>query len=198
MNTNENIAEEIVDDTPEQIQVRKEKRARLLAEGRQAYAAELPLDSTIVDVREGYVVADVDADGNVIEPPAGTARVLVPGEETEDMVGIAGRVMFMRPSGKIAFVVLQDGAGTRIQVIFSLANVGKEALDALKADVDLGDFIFVNGHVGTSKRGELSVFAHVWEMASKAIRPLPKTLLLLTARKWRSVKNRVCVRGIWI
>lgn len=197
MNTNENIAEEIVDDTPEQIQVRKEKRARLLAEGRQAYAAELPLDSTIVDVREGYVVADVDADGNVIEPPAGTARVLVPGEETEDMVGIAGRVMFMRPSGKIAFVVLQDGAGTRIQVIFSLANVGKEALDALKADVDLGDFIFVNGHVGTSKRGELSVFAHVWEMASKAIRPLPKTFTTADGQEMAlSEESRVRARHL--
>lgn len=172
MSINENIA----DDVPEQIQVRKEKRARLLAEGRQAYAAELNVTATIKQVREQYAVVELDDAGEPVaaEAPEGVT-VLVPGEETETMVALAGRVMFMRPSGKIAFTVLQDGEGNRIQVIFSLANVGKEALDSLKADVDLGDFIFVNGHVGTSKRGELSVFAHEWEMASKAIRPLPKT-----------------------
>lgn len=170
------INEQIADDTPEQIQVRKEKRARLLEQGRDPYAAELPITSTILEVRNNYAVAEVDEEGNAVEgADYGSAKPVAPGEETEDMVGIAGRVMFMRPSGKIAFTVLQDGAGNRIQVIFSLANVGKEALDALKADVDLGDFIFVNGHVGTSKRGELSVFAHEWLMASKSIRPLPKT-----------------------
>ncbi|USR79622.1 lysine--tRNA ligase [Arcanobacterium pinnipediorum] len=172
---NENNTPTVADDTSDQIQVRKDKRQRLLDDGRQPYAAELPITSSIVKVREGYAVAELDAEGNAVAEPAGDVRILTPGEETEDVVGIAGRVMFMRPSGKIAFTVLQDGAGTRIQVIFSLANVGKEAFDALKADVDLGDFIFVHGHVGTSKRGELSIFAHEWQMASKAIRPLPKT-----------------------
>ncbi|WP_124055320.1 lysine--tRNA ligase [Arcanobacterium ihumii] len=146
----------VADDTPEQIKVRKEKRERLMTEGRDPYPAELPITSTIHKVRESY--ADVE-----------------PGDELEDEVGIVGRVMLMRPSGKIAFLSLQAGDGERLQVIFSLANVGKEALDQLKADVDLGDHIFVHGHVGTSKRGELSVFAHSWAMASKSIRPLPKT-----------------------
>ncbi len=199
---------QVQDDTPEQIKVRKEKRARLLQEGRDPYPPELPVTATISQVRSDYVVkaepaegegADgTAADGSTADDTAadgtaasGTAAgstaaetaaeagviALAPGEETETMVGIAGRVMFMRPSGKIAFVVIQDGAGERIQVIFSLANVGKESLDALKADVDLGDHIFVSGHVGTSKRGELSVFAHEWQMAAKAIRPLPKTFV---------------------
>ncbi|MBM7825928.1 lysyl-tRNA synthetase class 2 [Arcanobacterium pluranimalium] len=146
----------VADDTPEQIKVRKEKRARLMEQGRDPYPAELPITSTIGLVRKKYVEIE-------------------PGEELADEVGIAGRVMLMRPSGKIAFVALQAGDGERLQVIFSLANVGKEALDQLKADVDLGDHIFVQGHIGASKRGELSVFAHSWAMASKAIRPLPKT-----------------------
>ncbi|WP_216379247.1 lysine--tRNA ligase [Arcanobacterium phocae] len=172
---NENNTPSVADDTSDQIQVRKDKRVRLLAEGRDAYAAELPITSSVLKVRESYAVAELDADGNVVEQSCEGVQVLAPGDETEDMVGLAGRVMFMRPSGKIAFTVLQDGAGNRLQVIFSLANVGREAFDALKADVDLGDFIFVHGHVGTSKRGELSVFAHEWQMASKSIRPLPKT-----------------------
>ncbi|WP_434533526.1 lysine--tRNA ligase [Arcanobacterium hippocoleae] len=138
------------------MQVRRAKREKLLADGYQAYPAELPITATIQEVRANY--ANVE-----------------PGEELVDEVGIAGRVMFMRPSGKIAFVVLQAGDGTRLQVIFSLANVGQEALDYLKANVDLGDHLFAAGHIGASKRGELSVFAHSWQMAAKAIRPLPKT-----------------------
>ena len=144
------------DDTPEQILVRMAKREAMAAAGRDPYPAELPLTSTIADVRKQY--AGLEA-----------------GVETDDVVGIAGRVMLMRPSGKIAFITLQDGAGERIQVIASLAAVGQEALDLLKAEVDLGDHLFVSGHVGASRRGELSVFAHEWKMASKAIRPLPKT-----------------------
>lgn len=145
------------DDTPEQVAVRMSKRERLLAEGRQPYAAELEITHRIPEIRAQF-------DG------------IEPGEEREDqMVATAGRVMLFRPSGKIAFAQLQAGDGTRVQVIFSLANVGKESLDALKVDLDLGDHLWVKGHIGASKRGELSVFAHEWTMASKAIRPLPKT-----------------------
>lgn len=152
----ESTTEVFGDDAPEQIQVRRAKREKLLADGFEAYPAELPITHTIAQVRENYAHVE-------------------PGAELSDEVGVAGRVMFMRPSGKIAFVVLQAGDGTRLQVIFSLANVGKEALDYLKANVDLGDHLFAEGHVGASKRGELSVFAHSWKMAAKAIRPLPKT-----------------------
>lgn len=157
MNQNpESHGEIFGDDAPEQIQVRRAKREKLLADGFEAYPAELPITSTIKDVREKY-------------------EGLAPAEELADEVGVAGRVVFMRPSGKIAFIVLQAGDGTRLQIIFSLAKVGKESLDYLKANVDLGDHLFVKGHIGASMRGELSVFAHEWQMAAKAIRPLPKT-----------------------
>jgi lysyl-tRNA synthetase class 2 len=51
--------------------------------------------------------------------------------------------------------------------------VGADSLAAWKADVDLGDFIFVHGRVISSRRGELSVLGDQWLMASKALRPLP-------------------------
>ena len=180
---NEN-PEMIEDSVPEQIKVRKEKRARLLEQGHDPYPVQLPITTSIHAIRAQY---------GDLEPAV---------ELFDQEVGISGRVMLMRPSGKIAFVVLQAGDGERLQVIFSLANVGKESLDSLKANVDLGDFLFVHGYVGTSKRGELSVFAKpsgcgdvelsgdaearsdaetavtpipAWHMASKAIRPLPKT-----------------------
>jgi lysyl-tRNA synthetase class 2 len=63
--------------------------------------------------------------------------------------------------------------GTRLQVMLSLAEVGEQALADWKASVDLGDHVFVEGRVISSRRGELSVMATRWEMASKALRPLP-------------------------
>ena len=57
--------------------------------------------------------------------------------------------------------------------MLSLAEVGAEALAAWKSDVDLGDHVWVEGRVISSKRGELSVMAKRWRMASKALRPLP-------------------------
>ncbi len=60
-----------------------------------------------------------------------------------------------------------------LQAMISLAGVGAEALEAWKSDVDLGDIVFVRGEVISSRRGELSVLADSWQMAAKALRPLP-------------------------
>jgi lysyl-tRNA synthetase class 2 len=93
-------------------------------------------------------------------------------------VGIGGRVVFLRTSGKLCFATLADGftaddPGERLQVMVSLAEVGQESLDLWKTDVDLGDFVYVKGRVIASRRGELSVLASEWAIASKALRPLP-------------------------
>src|SRR5262249_33883335 len=92
---------------------------------------------------------------------------------TGDVVCVAGRVVFIRNSGRLCFATLQDGDGTRLQAMIGLANVGQQALDAWKADVDIGDIVYVHGEVVSSRRGELSVLADSWQMASKSLRPLP-------------------------
>lgn len=148
---------------PEQIQVRSEKRARILAEGGQPYPVSVPLTHTLGQVRQAY--------------PS-----LEPGQETEDFVGVAGRVVFLRNTGKLCFATLQEGDGTRLQAMLSAALVGSNSLKAFKTDIDLGDHLFIYGRVISSKRGELSVMAQsgeagqpAWQLAAKAIRPLPKT-----------------------
>ena len=142
------------DDAPEQIRVRREKRDRLLAAGVEAYPVGVPRTHTIAQVRA--------------EHPD-----LEPGQETDDEVGVAGRVVFVRIGGKLCFATLQDGEGNRLQAMFSLAAVGEERLAAFKTDVDLGDHLFVHGRVIASRRGELSVFADEWQLAAKSLRPLP-------------------------
>ncbi|GAB3622795.1 lysine--tRNA ligase [Mariniluteicoccus endophyticus] len=146
-------------DLPEQMQIRREKRDRLLSKGRQAYPVKVGRTHALREVRAGW--------GH-----------LETGEETQDVVGVSGRVVFIRNTGKLCFATLQDGftadsPGERLQVMLSLAEVGEEALAEWKADVDLGDHVFVEGRVIVSRRGELSVMASRWEMASKALRPMP-------------------------
>ena len=144
------------DDVPEQIAVRRAKRERLFAAGVAPYPVGVPRTATIQAVRAAH-------------------PDLAPGQETDDQVGLAGRVVFLRNTGKLCFVTLQDGEGTRLQAMLSRAEVGEEALASFKSDVDLGDHLFVHGRVIASRRGELSVFADSYRIAAKALRPLPKT-----------------------
>ncbi|WP_237187820.1 lysine--tRNA ligase [Rothia nasimurium] len=137
------------------MQIRLDKRSKLLESGREAYPVGVPVTHTITEIREKY-------DGK-----------LEADQTTGDIVGVAGRVVFVRNTGKLCFASLQQGNGTRIQAMISLASVGEEALADWKALVDLGDYIFVKGEVISSRRGELSIMAEEWQMASKALRPMP-------------------------
>jgi lysyl-tRNA synthetase, class II len=158
-------------DLPEQFQIRRDKRARLLAEGRDPYPVAIRRTHTLAEVRAAHPDLAVDS-------------------ATDDIVGVAGRVIFARNSGKLCFATLQDGDGTNLQVMISLDKVGQEALDAWKADVDLGDIVYVHGNVISSRRGELSVLADSWQMAAKSLRPLP------VAHKEMSEESRVRQRYV--
>lgn len=151
--------DEIAAEISEQQQIRREKRARMLGTDREPYPVDMKRTHTLAQVRAGWPGLEA-------------------GEETDDVVEIGGRVVFLRNTGKLCFATLQDGFdqasnGERLQVMISLAEVGADALADWKADVDLGDFIWVRGRVICSKRGELSVMATQWRIASKALRPLP-------------------------
>jgi len=147
--------------TPEEISeqkaVRLAKRDRLnagAALGEGAYPVRLPITATIPEVRDRYIGLGVD-------------------EASGDIVGVAGRVVHLRNTGKLCFAALQSGDGTRIQAMVSLAEVGEESLKAWKELVDLGDHLFVSGEVITSRRGELSIMVREWKIAAKTILPLP-------------------------
>nr|WP_306430191.1 lysine--tRNA ligase [Corynebacterium phoceense] len=158
-----------VNDVPEQLRIRREKRERLIDSGVEAYPVTVPRSTSLADLRAKYVVV---AEGEEKGAQEGVTY-LAAGDETEDVVSIAGRLIFMRNTGKLCFATLQDGDGTQVQAMLSLAEVGEEALAAWKSDVDLGDFISVTGKVIASRRGELSVMATEWQMAAKSLRPLP-------------------------
>jgi lysyl-tRNA synthetase class 2 len=148
------------DDVPEQMQVRLEKRRRILDKGLQAYPTTVERTHTIRQIRDQY---DAPLEAGEIEPDT----------HTGERVAITGRVIFQRNTGKLCFARLREGDGTEIQVMLSLAEVGEESLADFKALVDIGDLLAVRGEVVTSRRGELSVQATDWEVAAKTLRPLP-------------------------
>ena len=141
------------EDLPEQIAVRMAKREKL-NELSDAYPVSLPITHTIAQVRAEFPELEIDV-------------------ATGKTVSVAGRVVFARNTGKLCFATLQSGDGERIQAMVSLDKVGEESLELYKELVDLGDHLFVEGEVITSKRGELSILVASWKMAAKTIRPLP-------------------------
>ena len=148
------MTDDLEDDVPEQMRVRRDKRERLLEVGRDPYPVRLPVTHSIRAVRAAHEGLGVDV-------------------ATGEQVAIAGRIIFQRNTDKLCFATLRAGDGTEIQAMLSLASVGEDALEEWKRLVDLGDHVFVRGEVITSKRGELSVLADEWRMAAKSLRPLP-------------------------
>ncbi len=142
-----------VDELPEQMRVRRAKLDRLRDAGADPYPVAVGRTTTLAEVRAAHPE---------LEPDTMTGRT----------VGVTGRVIFSRNTGKLCFATLREG-DAELQVMLSRDRVGEEQLAAWKADVDLGDQVLVTGEVGTSRRGELSVFADSWQLTAKALRPLP-------------------------
>lgn len=154
-------------DLPEQLRVRREKYERLRP---SLYPVRVPRTNSLAEVRAAY--PDLAAD-----------------ERTGDRVGLTGRVIFARNTGKLCFATLREG-GVELQAMVSLDQVGAESLAAWKVDVDLGDLVFVHGEVISSKRGELSVLVDSWQITAKALRPLP------VAHRPLSEESRVRLRYV--
>jgi len=87
-------------------------------------------------------------------------------------ISIAGRIMQMRSFGKLVFATIDDISG-RIQVYASEADVGADEIKKFES-ADLGDIIGVAGKVTKTKKGEISVGIHKWEMLAKSLRTLPE------------------------
>ena len=144
----------IEEDLPEQLRIRREKRASLLEGGTQPYPVSVPRTKTLKEIREKYSALEIDV-------------------STGDIESLTGRIIFKRDTGKLCFATLREGDGTELQAMFSLDKIGQESIDSWKSDIDLGDIVSVTGEIITSKRGELSILANSWKLASKSLRPLP-------------------------
>ena len=148
------MSENVEDDLPEQLRIRREKREAIISRGGEAYPVSVPRTTTLAQIREKY-------------------KDLVTDTATGDIESVTGRVIFKRDTGKLCFANLREGDGTELQAMLSLDKVGEDLLNRWKSEVDLGDIVSVTGEIITSKRGELSILANSFTFAAKSLRPLP-------------------------
>ena len=140
------------------------KRAALFEAGQNPYPEHSELEDYVADIETKY--AD-----------------LADGEDTEDVVKIAGRVVAKRGQGKIMFIVVRD-ATAEIQLFCRINDMDEAAWNTLKA-LDLGDILGVTGVVVRTQRGQLSVAPESATLLSKAVRPLPEKFHGLSDKETR-------------
>ena len=104
-------------------------------------------------------------------------------------VRIAGRIMLRRGQGKVVFLQVRDWT-EQIQVFVGKNQVG-EANWALAALFDLGDLIGVDGGLGLTRTGELTVFAESLTFLGKSLLPPPEKWHGLTDVEKRSRQRYV-------
>ena len=111
---------------------------------------------------------------------AAESRALFEAEpEAENTVAIAGRLMTIRGMGRLTFATLRDGSG-EIQVSFARDRLDTDMYQALK-DLDLGDFLSVQGTLYRTRTDEITVQADSYGVLAKALRPPPE--------KWHGLRN---------
>jgi lysyl-tRNA synthetase class 2 len=143
---------------------RKRKLGELRAAGIQPYPERFNPTYTASQAR---VVADR-------KPPRPLEEIL---KKPAAKIKLAGRLMLLRPHGKLTFAQLRDSSG-QMQVCFMndfLAAHGK-GVDPYKLvkKLDMGDFIGVKGELFVTRHGELTLLVKEWELLGKTLRPLPE------------------------
>ncbi|MFH1416254.1 MAG: lysine--tRNA ligase [Elusimicrobiota bacterium] len=132
-------------DFNEQFEIRKKKLEKLKETGLEPYPTKY----------EGGITVSAAVDMNEGE----TVRV-------------AGRLMSRRMMGKAAFAHIKDSTG-QIQFYLKLDKTGTEVFKIFK-DMDIGDFLGVEGEIFITRTGEKTVLAENMNFLSKALRPLPE------------------------
>jgi lysyl-tRNA synthetase, class II len=162
------VSEETENDQPhetpenELIRVRREKLSRIVAAGYPPYPNRAEVTATIASVVEA------NQDGTTEELEAKAERVR-----------IAGRVMSLRDHGKTAFINLHEDV-SHIQIYIRKDTVSEREW-TLYQNLDLGDWIGVDGEVFRTKKGELSIKALSIDFLAKGLRPLPE--------KWHGLQD---------
>ena len=163
MAENQNAAEQASTLNDERA-TRLAKRAALFEAGQNPYPEHSELEDYVVDIEAKYAE-------------------LADGEDTEDVVKIAGRVVAKRGQGKIMFIVVRD-ATAEIQLFCRINDMDEAAWNTLKA-LDLGDILGVTGVVVRTQRGQLSVAPKSATLLAKAVRPLPEKFHGLSDKETR-------------
>ena len=137
----------------EQQEIRIDHLRQLEAQGLNPYGSRFVRTMSAAQVKERY-------------------QYLEPDQEAPEEISLAGRITAWRGHGKASFLDLSD-LSDRLQLYFKYDVLGEEAYKRL-ALADLGDMITVKGNVFRTKRGEISLRVHEWQIAAKSLNPPPE------------------------
>lgn len=121
---------------------------------------------------------NIDPFGSSFEN-TGTVDELVTRFEEGKSVAAAGRITAYRNMGKSHFLDIAD-LGGRLQIYVNTKELDEKSLSIVE-QLDIGDFIGIEGIYFTTKSGEPSIRAMKLVMLTKALRPLPD--------KWHGVQD---------
>ena len=93
---------------------------------------------------------------------------------------VVGRLVLVRPMGKASFAHIEDGTA-RLQIYMKKEEVGEATYELFLKDLDLGDFVEVQGNMFRTKTGEPTLRVSQLHIISKAIQPPPE--------KWHGLKD---------
>jgi len=162
------------EETPDSLEAaRLEKLRRIEALGLDPWGQRFDDHQAINDVRQIFLPEKAEG---AEEPPRPKVR-------------IAGRIVLKRGQGKVAFLQVRDWTET-IQVMIGKNQVG-EAGWAIASELDLGDLIGVDGGLGLTRTGELTVFAETLTFLGKSLLPPPEKWHGLTDIEKRSRQRYV-------
>lgn len=155
-------SEVMIEDDPRV--VRQNKRQALIDQGKNPYGYGFEVTAHAQELEEKY-------------------SELEDGQAVEDCYKLAGRIMAIRDQGKLCFIVIRDESG-EIQIFARINELGEEAFAEMK-ELDLGDWVGVEGSVLRTRRGQLSISPKNIELLSKSLRPLPEKFHGLTDKETR-------------
>jgi lysyl-tRNA synthetase class 2 len=143
------------------ISQRREKLAKLLERGINPYPYSYPRTHTLAELLREFAGA-------------------LPEHGSSQLIRTAGRILTMRDMGKACFAHIADGTD-RLQIYVKQDVVGENAYHLFQKDIDIGDFIGVEGAMFRTKTNELTVRVSAPTLLAKALRPLPE--------KWHGLKD---------
>jgi len=123
----------------------------------------------------------VDPYGRRYDSAEGVADILARFKDDDDAqrADAAGRLILMRPMGKLAFAHIRDETG-QMQVCFRRPKEG-QAGPALPPEqwelsrlLDLGDLVAVEGPLTRTRTGEITIFAERLTLLCKSLLPMPE------------------------
>lgn len=149
-------------DSSSEHDIRVGKVASLEKRGHNAWPSCQPVEMTAQHVRDQYL-ANQDQDA---------------------VFSIAGRLMTRRGHGKTMFAHLQDRSG-RIQLYLRADSIDAEQFELFTSSVDIGDIVWCQGNMFTTKTGEPTLKVAEVKLLSKCLHPLPEKYHGLTDTEQR-------------